>query len=586
MQPTSLQIYRRLLLYVRPHWKKFSISVVGMVIYGATETGFAAMMKPLLDGSFVEKDQNLVAIIPIILVGLFLLRGIAGFISTYTMAWIGQRVVATLRQDMFSHLIKWPSKTYDQHSTGTIISKLTYNVEQVAQGATQAITIMIRDSVTLLGLLIWMFILNWKFALLFLLVGPLIGLVVHHVGSRMRRVSSRIQESMGSITHVIEEAVIGQKVVKLFGGKAYEENHFSDINQHNRGLQMKMVAASAISTPITQFFTASILAIIIYLASKASLNGELSVGSFMSLVLAMTLMLQPLKRLTQINAHLQKAIAAGKSIFELLDSDIEHDHGKQTLSSIAETVRFDNVVFRYQPELEPVLNSVSLTVKRGETVAIVGRSGSGKSTLVSLLPRFYELTDGAITINDINITDLTMSNLREQVALVSQDIQLFNDSIANNIAYGTLKGASREAIEEAAELAHAMPFIRKMPKGLDTEVGDNGVLLSGGQRQRIAIARAILKDAPILILDEATSALDSESEQHIQQALANLTGGRATLVIAHRLSTIENADNILVLDHGQLVEQGHHQALIQQGGLYADLHRIQFRESGDVKGYL
>lgn len=582
-EPTPGQIYRRLLGYVAPYWKVFTVGVVAMVVLAATETGFAALMKPLLDGSFVAKDPAIIRLIPLALIGLFVVRGVAGFLSSYGIMWVGRRVIKDLRSQMFRHLLRLPAGYYDANSPGQLLSKLVYDVEQVASASTNVVTVIVKDSLTAVGLLAWMFYISWKLALIFVLAGPAIAWLVWRVNRRFRRISARIQGTMGDVTHVAEEAIAGHRVIRIFGGQQYEADHFERVNESNRHLNMKMTATSATSVGITQLIASSALAGIIAFATLGPVLETITVGGFMSFVVAMVMLLAPLKRLTTINSDLQRGISAAHSVFTFLDSEAEADTGRKTITRARGEIEYDHVTFAYDPAKGRVLHDISFKVAPGQTVAVVGRSGSGKSTLVSLLPRFYTLGEGSIRLDGQDIRDLRLEDLRNQIALVSQDVVLFNDTIANNIAYGRLHDASEAQLIEAAEAAYAMEFIRRLPQGMNTLVGENGVLLSGGQRQRLAIARALLKDAPILILDEATAALDTESERYIQAGLERLMHARTTLVIAHRLSTIERADLIIVLHQGRIVEMGKHPALLAQGGHYAALHRLQFHDSASPR---
>ncbi len=575
-------IYRRLLVYVIPYKWVFGVAIFGMILIAATETGLAALMKPLLDGGFVDKDPEWIKLLPLLFIGLALLRGLGTFIATFLMAWIGRRVVKELRKEMFSHILKLPASFYDASSSGQLISKFTFDVEQVAEAATSAITIIIRDVLTVIGLLAWMFYLNWKLSLVFLLLGPAIVVVVSFVNKRFRRISKRIQTSMGDVTQVSEEAISGHRVIKTFGGQAYESAHFEEANEGNRRQVMKLIATSVASVQIIQVISAFALAGIIYLATLDSMLETVTVGVFMSFLAAMMMLLSPIKRLTTVNVIVQRGVAAAKSLFDLLDAPVEENRGREKINKIAGAVEYKGVSFEYKQSKGRVLNDVSFTAEAGQSIAFVGKSGSGKTTLVSLLPRFYELTSGTITIDGHDINSLDLENLREQIALVGQDVTLFNDTIACNIAYGSLKDCSEAEIISAAKAAHAMEFIETLPDGLNTMVGDNGVLLSGGQRQRLAIARALLKNAPILILDEATSSLDSESERYIQAALEELMKDRTTFVIAHRLSTIEKADLIIVMHEGKIVEQGKHKALLAMNRYYANLHKLQYAPASTV----
>ena len=577
-------IYGRLVGYAKPYWRMFTFSILGMVVYAAMEPLFAAMMQPLLDGSFVDKNPDVVRTMPLVLLGIFFVRGVSGFVNTYCLKWVGRKVVADLRQQMFEHLLCSPTRYFDNQGSGQILAKLTYNVENVASAATSAVTTIVRDGLTIIGLMAYMLYINAALSAIFLVIGPAMAVAIKVATRRFRRNSKRIQDRVGELTHVAQEVIDGHRVVKAFGGQAQEAAHFSRVNEKTRSLQMKMVATEAISVPLVQLISAMAIAVVIYLSTMQGLRDDISVGTFMSFVVAMGLLLPPVKRLTSVNSQLQRGIIAAESLFELIDSEVENDKGTRTLSRAEGRVEYRGVRHLYVEEAGPVLEDIQLVIEPGESVAIVGRSGSGKTSLVSLLPRFYEPVGGRVLIDGIPVDDLTLESLREQISLVTQDVVLFNDTVANNITYGYRGAVDAAILERVAEAAHALDFIRAMPRGFETMIGDRGVLLSGGQRQRIAIARAMLKDAPILVLDEATSALDTEAERHIQAALEDLMQNRTTLVIAHRLSTIENADRIVVLQHGRIVEQGRHADLIAQDGYYARLHRMQFRDSSDSRG--
>ncbi len=575
----GIRIYRRLLGYTLPHWRPFVVAVFATGVIAVSQVAFAALMKPLLDASFVDRDPELISLMPLALVALFVVRGIASYTSVYWMGWVSRMVIKSLRRDMFNHMVRLPIRFFDHTPSGTLLSKLIYNVEQVASAATNAITVLVRDSLTVIGLLAWLFYLNWILASILLVGAPLVAQIISYVNRRFRRYSTRLQNSMGDVTHIAEESIEGQRVVKTFGGEGYERGRFEEANEQNRRFNMKLIATSAASVPVVQTIGASAAAGVIYVGTMESMLEALTVGTFVSFVTAMMMLQGPIKQLTEINAMIQRGIAAAESIFELLDTPAENDTGTLTLGRAEGRIAFRDVHFRYEAEKGMVLHGIDLTIEPGQSVALVGRSGSGKSTLANLLPRFYEPESGTILLDGNDIRDLRLFDLRRQIALVSQHVTLFNDTIAHNIGYGTLADASPEAIEAAAVAAHAMDFIRELPQGLDTVVGENGVLLSGGQRQRLAIARALLKDAPVLILDEATSALDTESERHIQAALEKLMENRTTLVIAHRLSTIEKADRIVVLDEGRIVESGRHHELLQKGGRYARLYELQFNDT-------
>jgi ATP-binding cassette, subfamily B, bacterial MsbA len=572
----GVEVYRRLLGYSLRYWPVLVLSVFAMMVVAATETGFAALMRPLMDSSFVGRDRSAIRWVPFAIIGIFAVRGVAEFTAAYTMKYVGRTVVKTLRSELFDHLLRLPVRHYDGATSGQLISRLSYNVEQVAATATDSISILIRDTLTVLGLLAWMFYLNWILTLAVLVIAPIVAVLVSQVTSRFRRISHRIQRNMGDVTQVTQEVIEGNRVVKIFGGEEYERARFEDIIERNRRLHMKMVFTHALHMPLIQFVAALAVAFIVWLATLESVVQNVTVGTFVSLITALLLLLTPIRRLTNVNQMLQKGIAAGQSIFALLDADTERDQGDLHIERARGDIQYRGVRFHYAPGKGDVLQGIDLHIRPGETVALVGRSGSGKTTLVNLLPRFYDPQEGQVLLDGVDVTRYRLGDLRHQIAYVGQHVTLFNDTIGRNIAYGSLGDVSEEDVVRAAEAAHAMEFIRRLPQGLDTPVGDNGVMLSGGQRQRLAIARALLKDAPILILDEATSALDTEAERHIQAALENLMRNRTTLVIAHRLSTVEGADRIVVMQDGAIVESGSHQELLGQGGVYARLHRLQF----------
>ena len=572
------EIARRYLRYLVPYIPGFLLAVLGMAMTAATETGLAAILKPLLDEGFVERNSETIRWIPVALLAIALLRGVGGFLSNYYMAWVSRNVVRDLRQQIYVHLIELPTRYFDKNESGHLTSKLIYDVEQVANASAGAITIIVRDTLTLVVLLGWMLYLNWRLTLIFFTVAPVISLLVVFVSKRFRKLSRRIQHSMGNVTQSAQQIVHGQRIIKIFNGKQQEIESFNHINEHNRKQHLKLAATAAANVPINQFLAAIALAFIIFLATSEILMVTPSVGDFASFITAAMLLLPPLKRLNQVVESWQRGMAAAQSVFELLDEPSEIDEGTTEVQRVSGDIEYRKVNFTYANDRNPALNDIDLKVRSGETVAIVGRSGSGKSTLVNLLPRFYDLQQGSIYIDGIPIQDIRLTDLRRQIALVSQEVTLFNDTIANNIAYGACKDANAEDIVKAAEAAHAMEFINELPEGIDTMVGDKGMLLSGGQRQRLAIARAVLKDAPILILDEATSALDTQSERYIQEALDELMKTRTTLVIAHRLSTIESADKIVVMHDGEIVEEGNHSGLLARDGHYAALHKMQFRD--------
>jgi len=571
-------LYFRLLSYVRPYAKVFGLAVLGMVAAAATEPLFPALMKPLLDGGFGAGKQALYppVVFAVALVGIFLVRGILTFSSAYFLAWVSNRVVLDLRAAMFARLVRLPAKFFDDHSSGTVLSKIAYDVGGVTAAATTVLTVAVKDSIAVIGLLAWLFYLNWKLTLVALAVGPLIALFVRLLSRRLRGMAREAQHAVGELVHVLEESIECHKVVKVFGGQDYEARRFERASQRLRGFNMRQTVPAALTTPVTHTLAAIALAIILYLAMEDSLAGRITVGEFASFFTAMLMLLAPLKHLTEINAPLQRGLAAAESVFELIDAPAEADPGTEQLPRARGEIEFQNVSLTYSTRTEPALSAVSFNVRPGETVALVGGSGGGKTTLANLLPRFYAPDSGRVLLDGHDLQTLKLESLRANLALVSQEVVLFNDSIRASIAYGAMGAADDAEVIAAAEAAHAMPFIREMPQGLETHIGENGMRLSGGQRQRLAIARALLKNAPVLILDEATSALDSESERLVQDALVTLMRGRTTIVIAHRLSTIERADRIVVLERGQVVETGTHAELLVKEGVYARLHRIQF----------
>ena len=570
------RIFRRLMGYIKPYKMAFICSVLAMVGYAAVDTFFFSQIETLIDDGLTEQNSKILIYGAIFVPLVFIARGTFNFVSTYLLNWVGFRVVTTLRQELFDHMMKLPVSFHDRHSTGDLLSKITYTTQQVAEASSRAILILIREGAFVIGLLSLMFYISWQLSLVFLVVGPLIAKVVAVVSKRFRQVSRRIQTAMGNVTTTAEQMLNGHKVVVMYEGQKRESKRFRDINNVTRNQNMKLITAQTVSTSIIQLIASFSLSMVLVLASYPEMLEQLSAGAFTTLLTSMIMLLRPLKQLTTVNSDFQRGIAAAQSIFEVLDERAEPNAGTHEVGRARGAIRFDDVLFTYDEAESPALDHVSFSVEPGKTLALVGRSGSGKSTISNLLTRFYAPQGGHIYLDDVDIYDYKLKCLRRQFALVSQHVTLFNDTIANNIAYGARGEISAERIREVAEQAFITEFTDNLPLGLNTMVGENGVMLSGGQRQRIAIARALLRDAPILILDEATSALDTESERHIQKALSRLQQNRTSIVIAHRLSTIESADEILVMEEGRVVERGSHQQLLEQQGAYYQLYSLQF----------
>lgn len=579
-QESASQIYRRLLGYVRPYAMAFMVSVFGYALYAAASTVFAELMRYLIDT--VEKgDAQFRVVFPLLMISAFAVRGLGTFLGVYFMAIVSRGIVHDLRCQLFDKYLVLPVSYFDNHSSGHLISKITFVADQVTQAASNAITVVIREGLFVIGLLAYLFYTNWKLTLIFVALSPLIGLIVSYTSKRFRKISKRIQKSMGDVTHVASESIGGFRVVRTFGGEAYERTRFVAASDKSRQQFLKMAVTKALSTPLVQLIVALAMGILVWLALAPEVMSGMTPGQFIAFITAASLMAKPIRQLTNVNSIIQKGVAAASDLFEQFDEMPEPDNGEKDVDLVKGDVEIQDVKFNYPNTEKQVLKEVNCQAKAGQVVALVGRSGSGKSTLVNLIPRFYEPASGRIRIDGTDIAEFTLASLRRQISMVTQQVTLFNDTVANNIAYGQ-PHATREQVEAAAKSAYAMSFIEELPEGLDTLVGDNGVLLSGGQRQRLAIARAILKDAPILILDEATSALDTESERYIQKALDEVMKNRTTFVIAHRLSTIENADIIMVMDQGEIIESGSHKELLDKGGAYAQLHSMQFSEDDEA----
>jgi ATP-binding cassette, subfamily B, bacterial MsbA len=575
MPPNAWVTYRRLLSYLRPHVGMFALGILGALLFSASMVLFSAFAKEFGDGTFVERDPSTIVWLPIALVALFALRGLGDFTQTYCMGFVGRRIVKRLRAEIFERVLHLPVGYYDRSSSGVLLSRLTFNTEQVGQAATDSVTISVRETLTILGSISYMlFVINAKLTLIALTMGPLIGWLVSLINKRFRRYSRRIQDSMGDITRVAKESLEAPRVIKVYNAQEYQNRQFDAVNEHNRRSHMKLILTRGLANPVVQMVTIIGASFVLSIAISEAISGAMSMGDLMAFLVALVNIAQPLRGLVNVAGPIQQGIAAGEAIFELIDEPKEPEGGGRAIARVRGDVQFESVSFTYPTGKGVALHDINLTAAPGEVIAIVGRSGSGKSTLVNLLPRFYDIDAGHVRIDGLDVRDYELKSLREQIAVVSQDVVLFNDTIRANIAFG--RDVTQPAIEAAARAAHIMEFVRDLPAGLETVVGDRGVLLSGGQRQRIAIARALLKDAPILILDEATSALDTQAERIIQRSLEALMQNRTTLVIAHRLSTVENADRIFVLDSGRIVESGSHAELIQRNGQYAALHRMQF----------
>jgi len=571
----SAQIYKRLLTYLKPHRGLFAISIIGFLMYSGTQTLFAALIKHIIDTLQTEAREGMYYL-PLFFSGLIIVHGIGAYVGNYFLAKVSTNIVHTLRCEIFNQYTQLPTAYFDANNSGHMISRITNNVGQVTQAATDSIRTFVREGFTAIGLLVYLFYSNWMLSLVFIAITPILVVLVSYVSKRLRTISKRIQESIGDITHITSELVDGHRVVRSYGGEEYERRRFLESSLYNRRQSLKLATTMAVHNPIMQFIIAIALSVLMYMA--LFFMKQASVGEFVGYLTAAFLLPKPIRSLSDANSEIQKGIVAAESLFEILDEPGELDEGTYQAERCKGALEFKNLTFQYAGANEPALIDISFKAEPGQTIALVGASGGGKSTLASLVSRFYPHDTGEILLDGVEINNYQLANLRKQLALVNQQVTLFNDTIANNIAYGALATVTKSEITQAATDAYAMEFIAKLDQGLDTEIGENGVKLSGGQRQRLALARALLKDAPILILDEATSALDTESERFIQAALQKVMSNRTTLVIAHRLSTIENADMILVIDHGRIVERGSHRELIAKNGVYARLHSMQFEE--------
>ena len=574
----AFYIYSRLFAYIKRYWLALVVAATASMIYSGIDAWFIYFLKPLLNRGLVAKSHHFLHYAPFLVMGVFILRGVASFFSNYYIASASRSVIMNLRQDLFAHLQKLPAKYYDHTTTGQVLSVLLYGVDQVANASADVLTTAIQSLFLIVGLVIVMFSISWKLTLLYFVLLPFVTVIMRVTSLRIRKLSLSIQASIGEISHRAEENIEGYKVVRAFEGQAFEAQKFNDVAASNRKREMRVVAVRSISVSLVQFITAAALSLTLYIATLDIADSLLTPGGFVAMVAAMLALLKPMKDLAFVQNKLYRGLAGAQNVFEMLDEKPERDEGKTMVDRANGKIEFANVNYTYDGHKQ-VLNNVSFVVEPGKVVALVGKSGSGKSTLVSLLPRFYDHFEGRICLDDKPIDEYELKSLRRQIAIVSQQVTLFHDTIANNISYGRLGDVSEADIIEAAKAAHAMEFIERLPDGLNSLIGENGVLLSGGQRQRIAIARAVLKNSPILILDEATSSLDTESERHIQAALEDLMKTRTTLVIAHRLSTVEHADKIIVMDEGRVIEVGNHKELLEKNGHYARLYRMQFKDA-------
>ncbi len=574
---SSLKLYMRIYSYMSEYLGRFLISVAAMIVAAITEPMFARIMKPLIDKGFVDQNKTAIIVTPILVIVVFLIRAISSYINDYMTSWLSGTVVEKMRRIMFARLLRLPLSYYDDNNSGRIMSRIIFDVTQITEAGFNVITVVFKDGVTIIGLLGLLFYTDWELTLFCFFTLPFVLILVKVLSNRIRRLSHHNQKQYGEMTQIINEAVQGQKVVKLFGGHDYEESRFNQSINAIKTNNVRQAATASLNSGLSQFLVSCALALILYFAASKSKVSGFTAGDFVSFITAMIMIFAPMKRITNVTQSLQKGLTAAESVFGFLDNVEELDNGVKSLAGVKQNIRFDNVVFRYNTSERNIIDNVSLCINVGQTVALVGSSGSGKTTIANLIPRFYTPISGTISIDGVDINDIKLTELRNNISLVSQDVVLFNDSVFNNIAYGASNNQkyTKEQVIAAAKFANALEFIEQLPNGFDTHIGENGTRLSGGQKQRIAIARAILKDAPILILDEATSALDNQSEKLVQEALDRLMKNRTTIVIAHRLSTVLNADNIIVLEHGQIVETGRHEELLAKAGVYFGLYQVQ-----------